>query len=146
VTIRDTFGLPALTGELDIDEGKERFPYIDTRGNLTGGRGRNLSGKGFSDDEIDLMFANDVTECCRDLDAHAPWWRTLPQSKQRVMINLCFMGWGSLSQFHKFLAAIQVQNYPAAAHELENSDWYKQVKERGPRVVERLLAEPGAIA
>jgi lysozyme len=146
VTIRDTFGLPALTGELTTDEGKCWAPYLDTKGILTVGIGRNL-GKGLSDDEIDLMFANDVTECCRDLDAHAVWWRNLSPSKQRVMINLTFnMGWPVLSQFERFLTAMHLGNWPEAATQLRSSKWYSEVGTRGTRVVERLLAEPGAVA
>jgi lysozyme len=146
VTIRDTFGLPALTGELTTDEGREAIPYIDTRGNLSGGIGRNL-GRGFSSAEIDFMFTNDVAGCCRDLDAHAAWWRNLSPSKQRVMINLTFnMGWPVLSQFERFLSAMQLGIWPEAATQLRNSKWYSEVGTRGTRVVERLLAEPGAIA
>lgn len=145
MTSNDTFGLPALTAELDLDEGTETFPYTDTRGYLSIGRGRNLTGKGLSPDEIDYLFANDVAGCCAIMDHNIPWWRTLPPAKQRVMINLCFMGWGSFSQFHRFLAAMQGQDWQVAADELENSLWFRQVHDRGPRVVARLLAAADAV-
>lgn len=146
--MKDTFSLPALTAELTIDEGRKQFPYTDTKGYLSIGRGRNLTGKGLSDPEIDYLFANDVADCCDTMDQHIPWWRTLPPTKQRVMINLCFMGWGSLSQFKRFLAAMQGQDWQEAAHELEDSMWFRQVHERGPRVVARLLGrtDAGAVA
>lgn len=140
----DTFGLKLLTAELNVDEGYERLPYIDSRGNLSGGRGRNL-GKGFSDSEIELMFANDVAGCCEAMDRFIPWWRTLPPAKQRVMINLCFnLGWNSLAGFTHFLAAMRSGNWAVAADELKDSRWWGQVGERGPRVVARLLAPDGA--
>jgi lysozyme len=136
----DTFNRAALTAEMDTDEGHENFPYTDTKGYLSIARGRNLTGKGVSDAEIEFMFSNDVVDCCSIMDAHIPWWRTLPPSKQRVMINLCFMGWESFSQFYHFLAAMQAENWTTAAAEIENSKWYGQVRDRGPRVVARLLA------
>jgi lysozyme len=147
VTIRDTFGLPALTGELTTDEGRSTFAYLDTKGLITAGIGRNLSTRGLTKAEIDYLFANDVENCCMVMDQQIPWWRDLPPAKQRVMVNLVFnMGWYAFSKFRVFLVAMKDHDYPGAAHQLENSDWYKQVKERGPRVVERLLAEPGAVA
>jgi lysozyme len=137
----DTFGRAALMAELTTDEKRVPIPYFDTRHNLTGGVGRNL-GKGFSDDEIDLMLSNDINAACRDLDANAPWWRALSPGKQRVMANLAFnMGWPKLSEFVKFLAAMEAGNWPEAALELQDSLWWSQVGTRGPRVVDRLLAE-----
>jgi len=146
VTINDTFDRFVLKAELTIDEKREPIPYFDTLHHLTGGIGRNL-GKGFSDAEIDFMFSNDVTAACLDLDTHAAWWRKLPQPQQRVMVNLCFnMGWPRFSGFVKFLAAMEAFDWPRAAAELKDSLWYSQVRDRGPRVVARLLAAPGAVA
>lgn len=139
MTINDTFGLVALTTELTLDEKRVAIPYFDTRHHLTGGIGRNL-GRGFSDAEIDFLFANDVADCCRSLDAHVPWWRTLPPTKQRVMINLCFnMGWTQFAQFKRFLGAMQGQDWQEAADELKDSLWFGEVHDRGPRVIARLL-------
>jgi GH24 family phage-related lysozyme (muramidase) len=138
--MKDTFGLPALTAELTTDEGRRQFPYTDTKGYLSIAIGRNLTGRGLSADEIDYLFGNDVALCCDVMDREIAWWRTLPPPQQRVMINLCFMGWGTLSQFTHFLAAMERQDWPAAAGELVNSLWYRQVAERGPRVVGRLLS------
>jgi hypothetical protein len=59
------------------------------------------------------------------------------------MINLCFMGWGSFSQFVRFFAAMQSANWQAAANEIRTSRWYQQVGDRGPRVIARLLAPDG---
>jgi lysozyme len=141
MNIDDTFSLPALTSELTQDEGRKTFPYTDTKGYLSIGIGRNLTGRGLTSDEVDYLFGNDVADCCATMDQHIPWWRTLPPTKQRVMINLCFMGWASLSQFQRFLAAMQGQDWQDAAHEIEDSLWFQQVRDRGPRVVARLLGQ-----
>lgn len=136
----DTYGLDTLRRELTLDEGRERFPYTDTRGYLSIATGRNLTGRGVSDDEIDLMLANDIAGCAAVMDHNIPWWRSLPSAKQRVMINLCFMGWGSFSGFTHFFAAMQAGDWHTAAAEVRNSRWYSQVADRGPRVLARLLA------
>lgn len=141
----DTYGMPLLTEELTFDEGWKRFPYTDTRGCLSVGIGRNLTGNGLSGAEVDFLFANDIAACVRDLDAHASWWRTLTAIRQRVMINLCFnMGWSRLALFTHFLAAMQARDWASAAYELRDSKWFDQVGSRGPRVIARLLGTDGA--
>src|SRR5580765_5574989 len=123
----DTFGFDALQDELVTDEGRRNQAYIDTMGLTTIGIGRELSRKGLSDNEVNLLFRNDVIACCEIMDRNISWWRTLPPAKQRVMLNLCFMGWGSFSQFHKFLAAMEAHDWATAAAELQDSKWWTQV-------------------
>lgn len=139
--MQDTFDMQTLTAELTTDEGKRNRVYADTLGLMTIGIGRELTHKGISDAEIQILFNNDVEACCAIMDQEIPWWRNLPANQQRVMINLCFMGWGSFRQFTKFLAAIRAGQLNDAAAELQNSQWWRQVGERGPRVVARLLGE-----
>src|SRR5438045_2840681 len=57
-----------LMAQLSIDEFRSKKIYQDTRGKITGGVGRNLTDRGFNDDEIDLMLQNDVRGVLRDLD------------------------------------------------------------------------------
>jgi lysozyme len=140
----DTFDLDETQRELTQDEGRRAYPYTDTKGYLSIGVGRNLTGRGLSADEIDLMLANDIADAAAIMDHNIPWWRNLPPAQQRVMINLCFMGWGSFSQFVHFFTAMKSGNRLVAADEIKNSRWYQQVGDRGPRVVARLLAPDGA--
>jgi len=136
----DTFGGAELLAELTQDEGREPHGYVDTRGNITVGIGRNLTGSCLSDDEIMLLYDNDVAAATSALDFSAPWWRTLPANAQRVMVNLTFnMGWAKLAGFHLFLHAIQAGDWADAAVQLKNSAWWAEVGERGPRMVQRLL-------
>lgn len=143
----DTYDLVALTAELTEDEGRRLQAYTDTVGLTTIGIGRELSRKGISDAECDLLFRNDVAACEKVLDFNLPWWRRLPQGAQRVMINLAFMGIGSFLTFRHFLAHMQTladgfsqTELDGAIAELMNSRWWQQVGTRGPRVVARLRA------
>jgi lysozyme len=136
----DTYDGAQLLAELTEDEGKRVHGYVDTRGNITVGIGRNLTGSCLSDDEIMLLYDNDVAAAAGALDFSAPWWRSLPANAQRVMVNLCFnMGWATLSGFHLFLHAMQTGDWAGAAAQLKNSAWWAEVGERGPRMVARLL-------
>ena len=145
--MNDTFDMAALTAELTTDEGKRNQVYFDTLGLATIGIGRELTRKGLSDSEVDYLFTNDVDACASIMDQELPWWRNLPQGAQRCMINLCFMGWGSFSQFHHFLTHMEnlattfsQSELDNAVAELKNSKWWNQVGLRGPRVEARLRA------
>lgn len=138
-TITDSFGLADLKQELNLDEGVKRMPYVDTKGKVTIGTGRNLSDVGISWEENDLMLTNDIATACTGLDTHQSWWRSLPAQQARVMVNLAFnMGVAELDKFVVFLAAMRAQKWDAAADALRDSAWYGEVGQRGPRICARL--------
>ena len=139
--MNDTFGLPELVIEITTDERRMSFPYLDTAFNVSIGIGRNLTAVGVSSDEIALMLQNDVSRAVAALDGRWAWWRDLPPAAQRVMVNLCFnMGAGGLATFDHFLADMETRNWKGAIAELQDSDWYTEVGERGPRTCARLAA------
>ena len=45
------------------------------------------------------------------------------------------LGWPRFSQFKKFWKALEAHDYLRAAEEMIDSRWYRQVKERGERLV-----------
>lgn len=95
-----------LKAELTVDEGRRARIYVDTVGKVSGGIGRNLTDKGFRDNEIDLMYQNDVAETEAWLDRNLTWWRSLDPVRQRVMMNMAFNMQGRLLTFVNTLAAI----------------------------------------
>ena len=130
-----------LRQELETDEGLRNKPYTDTVGKLSIGVGRNLSDRGITNDEAGYLLGNDIDLVVTQLDTAEPWWRTLPEPQQRVMINLGFnMGVPTLQTFNVFLNCMQRHDWQAAATDLEGTKWYGQVGERGPRMVSRILA------
>ena len=61
---------PALRALLEGHEGRRALPYRDSLGKLTIGVGRNLSDRGLSEGEIDLLLANDIAiaaEACGEI-------------------------------------------------------------------------------
>lgn len=128
-----------LADQLVIDEGRKRRMYLDTVGKWTGGVGRNLSDRDFSDDEIALMLKNDIAIVMRELDINVPWWHLLCDARQNVLANMCFnMGINRLLGFKKMLSAIVMRRYDDAAKEMLNSKWAKQVGQRAVRLAEMM--------
>lgn len=128
-----------LRAELSTDERRCKKIYTDTVGKITGGVGRNLTDRGFSDDEIDLMLSNDIASTERDLDRALPWWRKLNDARQNVVANMCFnMGIVRLLTFVNTLALVQAGQYSAAAAEMLNSRWALQVGDRAKRLSDRM--------
>ena len=125
-----------LKKQLEVDELRSKKIYTDTVGKISGGIGRNLTDRGFSDDEIDLMYANDVRMAETDARALAPNFEKLNDVRQEVLVNMSFnMGKTRLAGFKKFLAAVEIQDFYRAADEMKDSAWYGQVKDRGVRLV-----------
>ncbi|HHT8835097.1 TPA: glycoside hydrolase family protein [Burkholderia cenocepacia] len=124
----------ALKAELTRDEGRKPRIYTDTVGKVSGGIGRNLTDKGFRDNEIDLMYQNDVAETEAWLDRNLPWWRQLDPVRQRVIMNMAFNMRGRLLTFVNTLAAMQRGDYGAAADGMLASKWATQVGARATRL------------
>lgn len=127
----------AVLADLTRDEGMRLRPYVDTRGKLTIGIGRNLTDRGITRDEAALLLHNDVDTATADLDRNVPWWRALSEARQRALLNIAFnLGWARMSGFERMLAALRSGDYGAAADEALDSAWAQQVGERAVRVAE----------
>lgn len=128
-----------LKKQLETDELRSKKIYTDTVGKVSGGIGRNLTDRGFSEDEIDLMYANDVKLAEKDARSLVPGFDQLNDVRQEVITNLSFnLGYTRLAGFKKFLAAVSSSDFEDAADELKNSKWYGQVKVRGVRLVDAM--------
>lgn len=131
--------LSRLMKQLEIDEGRRRRIYLDTVGKWTGGVGRNLSDRGFSDDEIDLMLNNDIEESVRIANGLVPSYEQLDDVRQEVLCNMAFnLGIVRLGGFKRFLAAVNRHDYHAASTEMQDSAWYNQVGDRAKRLVQAM--------
>lgn len=123
-----------LRAQLAVDEGRKARIYTDTVGKITGGVGRNMTDRDFSDDEIDLMLSNDIALVVTQLDKSLPWWRQMNDARQNVLINMGFMGVGKLLGFKNTLAAMMAGDYNTAASGILDSMYAKQVGQRAVRL------------
>lgn len=114
------------------DKTGARFDQGDTLvGKMTVGIGRNLTDVGISDDEAMLLLTNDVEKVRCQLNTALPWWTTLNEVRQAVLISMAFnMGTAGLLKFKVTLGHIQRGEYVQGAAAMLESAWAKQV---GPR-------------
>ena len=119
----------ALRAQLERHEGRVLRVYRCTAGYLTIGCGRNLEGKGITDTEADYLLDNDIVDVDAALRARLPWYAGLDAIRQRVLIDMGFMGVAKLMKFRKMLGALKAGDYETAAAEMLNSKWARDVKE-----------------
>ena len=120
---------------LVLHEGMRCKPYKDTKGILTIGVGRNLEANGLSEDEVLYLLQNDLQRCKKELQKALVYFNKLSQTRQMVLIDMCFnLGITKLLHFKKMLAHLQNGDYKAAAKEMRNSKWFVEVGERGKRL------------
>lgn len=139
-----------LKEELTLEEGERLQAYRDSVGILTVGIGHNcvaspVEGVTQVGDTITrvvehALFIADCDEAIKALDKHLPWWSTLDDVRQNVLLDMCFnMGIKTLCSFVNTLQFIEAGDYAAAVKGMQSSKWAKQV---GPRAVrlEKMMA------
>ena len=139
-----------LIEELIKDEGYKYEIYLDHLGYPTFGVGHLVLekdeehgkpvGTPVSEERILECLSKDIDIVCDELDMKDPWWRNLDDNRQRVMANMCFnLGHPRLSNFKKFIGAMQISDWETAAVEMIDSKWAGQVGNRAIRLRDRVL-------
>jgi lysozyme len=124
---------------LKVDEGISRKVYRDTMGILTGGIGRNLEQKGFQDNEIALMFENDINDAEADARAVVPSFEDLSENRKAALLNMAFnLGRDRLAGFRGMRDAIAAGDFERAAAEMLDSLWSRQVGNRAKRLAQMM--------
>lgn len=128
-----------LETQLARDEGRRNMPYTDTVGKVTIGIGRNLTDVGISDDEVDLLFSNDVAKVRAQLAPYS-WYQRLDPVRQGALENMAFnLGLHGLLHFPSMLNALANSNWQVAHDEALNSAWASKVGARATRLATQLL-------
>ena len=143
--------LVTLQDEIANDEGVMYETYHCSLGHLTGGIGHLITewdeefyeqpvGTKVSHEQINDWFTKDINTTLRDCKDVFPDFNTLPSEAQLVIANMCFqLGRPRLSQFKKFIAAVNDADWIKAAEEMENSRWHKQTTARAERLIARII-------
>jgi lysozyme len=125
-------------------EGVRNTPYKDSQGLWTIGVGH-LIGDGrslppqwnrqFSDDEVMALFAKDYLKHKAGAE-RGPGYDKANQTGRAALIDLAFnMGNNWYSKFPKATTALKAGDFNTASVEMIDSDWYKQVGRRAPKIV-----------
>lgn len=129
-----TVDIQKLEQDLTGEEGRKNTIYKDSRGLWSGGIGRLLDpskGGGFSDDEVDLMFSNDVTKHTAGLYKALPWIAKLSEPRQRALCNMAFqMGVEGVLHFPDMLRCLEAGEWQAAVSAARDSAWATETPER----------------
>ena len=141
--------LDKLREEIKYDEGSVNKIYLDHLGLATFGIGHLVLesdpehgwevGTDVSEDRCIEWFDTHIQIVLSDCDRLYPDFNELPEEVQRIIANMMFnMGRPRLSKFKGMKRGVDARDWNAAADEMVDSKWYRQVTKRADRLVERM--------
>jgi lysozyme len=94
-----------------------------------------------SESRVIEAFEQDCENVLRDCNILYEDFASLPEEAQQVIANMMFnMGRPRLSKFKGMKRGVDSRDWNAAADEMVDSAWYRQVTNRADRLVERIRA------
>lgn len=138
-----------LREEISIDEGVKYEIYLDHLGLPTFGIGHLVRdddpesgqpvGTAVSEDRVNECFDKDVEIVINDCRQLYEDFDDLPGEAQLIIANMMFnMGRPRLSKFKGMKRGVDARDWNAAADEMVDSRWYRQVTNRADRLVQRM--------
>ena len=138
-----------LREEIEYDEGSVGKIYLDHLGLPTFGIGHLVLesdpehgwevGTLVTKDRCNEAFDSDIENVLSDCHRLYPDFDDLPEEVQRIIANMMFnMGRPRLSKFKGMKRGVDAKDWNAAADEMVDSKWYRQVTKRADRLVERM--------
>ena len=141
--------LEQLREELTDDEGCKYEIYLDHLGYPTFGIGHLVRdddpehgeevGTSVSKDRVIEAFESDIETVLSDCKLLYSDFDDLPEEAQRIIANMMFnLGRPRLSKFVGMKRGVDAKDWNAAADEMVDSRWYRQVGARAERLVNRM--------
>jgi GH24 family phage-related lysozyme (muramidase) len=138
-----------LRKQLEIDEGVKYEIYKDHLGYPTFGIGHLIldsdaehgqdTGTAVSEERVAEAFEADLISVLSDCESLYGDFGDLPEDAQEIIANMIFnMGRPRLSKFKGMKRGVDARDWNAAADEMVDSAWYRQVPNRAKRLVERM--------
>ena len=138
-----------LREEIEYDEGSVGKIYLDHLGLPTFGIGHLVTewdaeygwevGTDVSEDRCIEAFNRDIKTVLSDCNKLYSDFDELPEEVQLIIANMMFnMGRPRLSKFKGMKRGVDARDWNAAADEMVDSKWYRQVTKRADRLVERM--------
>ena len=142
---------------LSLNEGNKPKVYKDSKGKRTIGIGFNLeepanrkilkkegidinelfAGRELTDKETKTLYNYSLTQAFKDAQSYDPNFAKRPEAVKMTLVDMAFnLGLTRLNKFVDMKAGLKNNDYNVAADEMVDSKWYKQVKSRGPRMVD----------
>ena len=138
-----------LRKQLEIDEGVVHEIYLDHLGYPTFGIGHLVTesdpehglavGIAISPERCSQAFSSDIHGVITDCEILYPDFSNLPEEAQQIIANMMFnLGRPRLSKFVGMKRGVDDGDWDAAADEMVDSRWYRQVGARAERLVNRM--------
>tara|TARA_B100000900_G_C20451618_1_gene663393 strand:+ start:106 stop:558 length:453 start_codon:yes stop_codon:yes gene_type:complete len=138
-----------LRKQLEIDEGIVNEIYNDHLGYPTFGIGHLITeddpeeglpvGTPVSEERIQQAFESDIEWVLADCKKLYNNFESLPEEAQQIIANMMFnLGYPRLSKFKGMRAGVEDENWEAAADEMLDSRWARQVGARAERLSDRM--------
>ena len=120
----------SLLSSVIVHEGFSRYIYLDSVGVRTVGFGRNLDDRGISREEAEMLLLNDL-ETSTEEAKKFEFYENLTSNRRDVIVEMIFnLGLTRFKKFKKTIGYINQANHSAAADEMLDSRWAKQVGQR----------------
>ena len=141
--------LVKLRKQLEIDEGIVNEIYNDHLGYPTFGIGHLITeddpeeglpvGTPVSEERIQQAFESDIEWVLADCNKLYDNFDSYPGEVQQIIANMMFnLGYPRLSKFKGMKAGVLNENWDAAADEMLDSRWARQVGARAERLADRM--------
>ena len=142
---------------LSLNEGNKSTVYKDSKGIPHIGIGFNLEdagnrkflkregidinelfdGRKLSENETRTLYNHSLTQAFKDAQSYDPNFAKRPEAVKMTLVDMAFnLGSTKLNKFVDMKTGLMNNDYNVAADEMVDSNWYKQVKSRGPRMVQ----------
>lgn len=143
--------LDTLRKQLEIDEGVKYDIYNDHLGYPTFGIGHLVTktdpesgqsvGTAITRERVQEAFEADVVSVIKDCNILYNDFDELPEEAQQIIANMMFnLGRPRLTKFRGMKRGVDARDWNAAANEMVDSAWYRQVTNRADRLVQRMRA------
>ena len=138
-----------LREEIEYDQGNVEKIYLDHLGLPTFGIGHLVTesdpehgqavGTPVEESRCIEAFEQDIKTTVSECELLYPDFDDLPEEAKRIIANMMFnMGRPRLSKFKGMKRGVDARDWNAAADEMVDSRWYRQVTNRADRLVERM--------
>tara|TARA_B100001094_G_scaffold261595_1_gene262452 strand:- start:227 stop:667 length:441 start_codon:yes stop_codon:yes gene_type:complete len=135
--------------ELELDEGCKYVTYKCSEDRLTFGIGHLVLpddpeydqpvGSPVSSDRVTECFDKDVGTVIAESKKLYPQFDSLPEEVKLIICNMLFnLGLPTLSKFKDMKAAINAEQWSAAADAMLDSKWARQLPNRSGRLIDRM--------
>lgn len=129
---------PELLASVKIHEGRKLRAYEDSLGVWTIGYGTNLQELEI-DDELATKWLYDKLRQAEASARGYPWFNNLNQARKDVIVEMLYnLGLPRFDKFVKLKRALSEQKWDAAAAEMLDSEWHKQVGVRAERLARQM--------